>query len=128
MTKQTPRSIDEYIEALGDDKRAALERLRKLIQAAAPHAEECISYHLPAFRLDGKVFIWFGAGMNHCAIYGAETYKGEFKNYETSGKGTLRFQAANPLPAAFVRDLVKARIAKVTHSARAKEKTHAGVR
>lgn len=122
LTKHTPKSIDDYIEVLCEDKRAALERLRKLIQAVAPRAEECISYNLPAFRLDGKVFIWFGAGAKHRAIYGAETYKGEFKDYETSGKGTLRFQAANPPPAAFVRDLVRARIAKVAHAAHAKEK------
>jgi uncharacterized protein YdhG (YjbR/CyaY superfamily) len=48
------------IAAVRDDKRAALERLRKIIRAAVPKAEECISYQLPAFRLDGKCFVWFG--------------------------------------------------------------------
>src|SRR5580693_10213232 len=66
-----PKNIDEYLAALSDDKRAALERLRKIIRAAVPKAEECISYQLPAFRLDGKCFVWFGAAANHCAIYGA---------------------------------------------------------
>ena len=47
-----PKNIDEYLAALSDDKRAALERLRKIIRAAVPKAEECISYQLPAFRLD----------------------------------------------------------------------------
>jgi len=65
-----PKNIDEYLAALSDDKRAALERLRKIIRAAVPKAEECISYQLPAFRLDGKCFVWFGAAANHCAIYG----------------------------------------------------------
>jgi uncharacterized protein YdhG (YjbR/CyaY superfamily) len=51
-----PKNIDEYLAALSDDKRAALERLRKIIRAAVPKAEECISYQLPAFRLDGKCF------------------------------------------------------------------------
>jgi uncharacterized protein YdhG (YjbR/CyaY superfamily) len=55
-----PKTIDEYLAALSDDKRAALERLRKTIRAAAPGAEECISYDLPAFRLDGKALVWFG--------------------------------------------------------------------
>jgi uncharacterized protein YdhG (YjbR/CyaY superfamily) len=48
-----PKIIDEYLTALSDDKRAALEKLRKIIRAAAPKAEECISYQLPAFRLNG---------------------------------------------------------------------------
>ena len=108
------KTIDEYLAALSNDKRAALERLRKTIRAAAPRAEECISYQLPAFRLDGKLLVWFGATANHCAFYpGAvvEAHKDELKDYDTS-KGTIRFQADNPLPATLVRKLVKARITK----------------
>jgi uncharacterized protein YdhG (YjbR/CyaY superfamily) len=111
--KAKPKTIDEYLAALSNDKRAALERLRKIIRAAAPRAEECISYQLPAFRLDGKWLVWFGAAANHCAIYGVVgAYKDELKDYDTSGKGTIRFQEDNPLPATLVRKLVKARIAK----------------
>jgi uncharacterized protein YdhG (YjbR/CyaY superfamily) len=108
------RTVDEYLAALSDDKRAALERLRKSILAAAPGAEECISYGLPAFRLDGRMLVWFGASANHCAFYpGAvvEAHKDELNDYRTS-KGTIRFQADNPLPATVVRKLVKARIAR----------------
>src|SRR3984893_18636634 len=109
------RTIDEYLAALSDDKRAALERLRKSILAAAPGAEECISYGLPAFRLDGRMLVWFGASANHCAFYpGAvvEAHKDDLKDYDTS-KGTIRFQPANPLSASLVRKLVKARITKI---------------
>ena len=48
-------TVDEYLATLSDDKRAALEKLRKTIRAAAPNAEECISYQLPAFRLNGML-------------------------------------------------------------------------
>ena len=111
---KTPKSIDEYLEALGDDKRNALEKLRKNIRAAVPKAEECISYQLPAFRLDGKFLVAFGAAAKHCAFYpGAyaiEAHRDALKEYGTS-KGTIRFSADKPLPAALVRKLVKARIA-----------------
>jgi len=108
------RTIDEYLASLSDDKRAALERLRKTIHAAAPGAEECISYGIPAFRLNGKFLIYIGAAAKHCAIYGVtETRKGEFKDYDTSGRGTLRFKADNALPEDLVRRLVKARMAKI---------------
>ena len=112
--KTKANTIDEYLAALSHDKRAALERLRKTIRAAAPRAEECISYQLPAFRLDGKLLVAFGAAANHCAFYPGtvvKTHKEELKDYDTS-KGTIRFQADNPLPAALVRKLVKTRIAK----------------
>jgi uncharacterized protein YdhG (YjbR/CyaY superfamily) len=111
-----PRTIDEYLAALPDDKRSALERLRKTIRAAAPRAEECISYQLPAFRLDGRMLVAFGAAANHCAFYlmsssTVKAHQDELKDYSTS-KGTIRFQAEDPLPAALVRKLVKARIAE----------------
>ena len=108
-------NIDEYLTALSDDKRAALEKLRKTIRAAAPKAEECISYGLAAFRLDGRLLVAFGAAANHCALYPTsfmvEAYKDELKSYDTS-KGTIRFQANKPLPTALVRKLVKVRIAE----------------
>jgi uncharacterized protein YdhG (YjbR/CyaY superfamily) len=107
-----PKNIDEYLAALSDDKRAALERLRKIIRAAVPKAEECISYQLPAFRLDGKCFVWFGAAANHCAIYGVlGEHRAELRDYDIS-KGTIRFQADKVMPAALVRKLIKARLAK----------------
>src|SRR5205823_15046892 len=110
-----PKTIDQYLAALSDDKRTALEKLRKTIRAAAPNAEECISYQLPAFRLNGML-VAFGATANHCAFYPmststVEAHKNELKEYDTS-KGTIRFQPEKPLPAALVRKLVKARIAE----------------
>jgi uncharacterized protein YdhG (YjbR/CyaY superfamily) len=111
-----PKNIDEYLAALSEDKRAALEKLRKAVKAAAPKAEECISYGLPAFRLEGKPLVAFGAAARHCAFYpmsGATVaaFKEELKSYDTS-KGAIRFPLNKPLPAALVRKLVKARIAE----------------
>lgn len=113
-TRANPKTIDEYLAALSHDKRAALERLRRVIHAAAPGAEECISYGIPAFRLGGKCLVWMGAAANHCAIYGVVGIdKREPKGYDTRGRGTIRFPADHPLPTALVRKLVKARIAKI---------------
>jgi len=121
-----PKTVDEYLARVSEDKRAALERLRQIIRTSWPAAEECISYQLPAFRLDGRMLVWFGATAHHCAFYpGAvvETCKAELKNYDTS-KGTIRFQADDPLPASLVRKLVKARIEKNMHL----ERKQSGVR
>ena len=112
--KRKLSTIDQYLAPLSSDKRAALEKLRRTIKTAVPRAEECISYQIPAFRLDGKVFIWFGAGANHCAIYGVDSNIEELEGYDMSGKGTVRFQPDKPIPVAVIRKLVKARIAKVS--------------
>ena len=111
-----PNAIDTYLAKLSDDKRAALQRLRKGIRAAAPKAEECISYQLPAFRLDGMPLIAFGASAKHCAFYlmsgsTVAAFDKELAGYDTS-KGTIRFRPDQPLPIALVRKLVNARIAE----------------
>lgn len=106
------KTHDDYLTAVGADKRAALEKLRKAIKAAAPKAEECISYQIPAFRLNGKFLVGYGAGANHCAFYPGSVVQGlkkELKGYDTS-KGTVRFPADKPLPSTLVRKLVKLRI------------------
>jgi uncharacterized protein YdhG (YjbR/CyaY superfamily) len=108
-----PKTIGQYLAGLGEPQRAALQRLRRAIRAAAPRAEECISYGIPAFRLDGEMLVWFGASANHCSFYPGGIvgeFKAELKEYSTS-KGTIRFKPEHSLPATLVRKLVKARIA-----------------
>ena len=122
---KVPETIDAYLSALGDDKRTALQRLRKTVRAAAPKAEECISYRLPTFRLDGRMLVAFGAAANHCAFYPlssttVERFRSELKAFGTS-KGTIRFQPEKPLPASLVRKIVKERIAE--NLARARRRT-----
>jgi uncharacterized protein YdhG (YjbR/CyaY superfamily) len=110
-----PANIDDYLAALRADQRAALEKLRQTIKKAAPQAEECISYGVPAFRQDGML-VGFGATANHCSFFlmsGATVanHAEELAKYDTS-KGTIRFPADKPLPSALVRKLVKARLAE----------------
>ena len=110
-----PQTIDEYLAPLSNEKRAALEKLRRAIKSSAPRAEECISYQIPAFRLDGRLLVGFGAAASHCAFYpGAfpvKAHRDELKAYDTS-KGTIRFRPDSPLPATLVRKLVRTRIAE----------------
>ena len=117
--KGAPATIDDYLASLRPDQRAPVRRLREIIQATAPRAEECISYKMPAFRLDAKGLIWFAAAARHVAVYGvSESYEGEFEGYETSGRGTLRFPLDAPIPTALVRRVVKARLAKIAGTPR----------
>jgi len=111
----TPKTIDGYLAQLDPAKRAALQKVRAAIHAAAPGAEECISYGVPAFRLKGRVLMHMGAAAHHCAIYpGARpvrVFAAELAKFDTS-KGTVRFAPDRPLPASLVRALVRERIAE----------------
>jgi len=116
--RSKPRATthDEYLAVLPDDKRADLVKLRRAIRAAAPRAEECMSYQLPPFRLDGRVLVLFGATAKHCSFYpGSGTavlaHQSDLKGYGTR-KGTIRFDASKPLPVSLVRKIVKYQIAE----------------
>jgi uncharacterized protein YdhG (YjbR/CyaY superfamily) len=127
-TKPTakPQTINEYLVRVSPEKRAALNKLRRTIHTAFPRAEECISYGIPAFRLDGRVVAWFAAAAHHLSFFPGgilEPFKEELKDYQTS-KGTVRFQPDHPLPAGLVRSMIKARIAR-TAARKTRKRTRA---
>lgn len=116
MTKPAAESktFDGYLAGMNPRQRAALEKLRKAIRSAAPNAEECICYGVPAFRLKGKFLVALGAAAKHCAFYSGSTLQAfnmDLRGYHTS-KGTIHFQPEQPLPPALVRKLVEAPIAQ----------------
>lgn len=120
----TARTIDEYLAGVSPEQRAALETLRGQIRAAAPQAEESISYGQPAFR-QGRVVCGFGATKKHCALYlfsdtTLDAFVDELDGFSVS-KGTVRFLPESPLPASLVNKLVKARLAENLALARGKK-------
>jgi uncharacterized protein YdhG (YjbR/CyaY superfamily) len=108
------QTVEEYLAALPEEARATLEKLRKVVKAAAPKATEVISYQIPMYKHHGML-VGFAAFKDHCSFFpGANPiamHKDELKAYETS-KGTIRFPFGKPLPAALVKKLVKTRVAE----------------
>lgn len=111
-----PTTIDEYLANVKGPKRVALGQLRKIIRAVVPKAEECISYKIPAFRLDGRIVAGFAATAKGCSYFPfsgstLRTLADELADYGQT-KSSLHFDPANPLPRTLVRKLIKARIAE----------------
>ena len=107
------QDVDEYLAALDEPKRRTLERLRTTILAIVPEAEQCISYGMPAFRLDGKVVAGFAAFKNHLSYLPHSgsvlpELADELAGYTTS-KGALQFDIDKPLPKALVKKLISVR-------------------
>ena len=108
-------SVDEYLDALPRDARAALNKLRKTIKAAAPKATEGISYQIPAYKHHGML-VSFAAFASHCSFFvmspaTMRAHAAELGDFDIT-KGGIRFPADKPLPARLVTKLVKARIAE----------------
>jgi uncharacterized protein YdhG (YjbR/CyaY superfamily) len=106
--------VDRYLAALPEDVRTVLERLRKAIKAAAPDATETISYQMPAFKDHGRFLVSYAAFKDHCSLFPAsyavmQALGDELQPY-LSGKGTLRFTADKPIPAALVKKIVEKRL------------------
>ncbi len=113
-TKHT--TIDGYISEFPPEIAERLTQIRNTIRDAAPEAKEVISYHMPAFR-QGKILVYFAAHQRHIGFYalptGNEAFKEELKKYVT-GKGSIQFPYAEPLPLDLIRDMVLFRLAEVT--------------
>jgi uncharacterized protein YdhG (YjbR/CyaY superfamily) len=110
-----PGSIDEYLAPLRGEKRAALKKLRKTIRGIIPKAEECISYGMPAFRLEGRVVAGFAATAKGCSYFPfsgstLSSLARELEDYDRT-KSSLHFDPADPLPETLVRKLIRARMA-----------------
>ena len=107
-------SIDEYIANFPAEVQKKLRELRSVIKAAAPAAEERISYQIPAFTLKGNL-VYFAAYKKHIGFYptssGIRAFKHDLSIYE-GGKGTVQFPIDKPLPLKLIRKIVKFRVAE----------------
>lgn len=108
----TVTSIDDYIATFPPDVRPVLERVRRAILKGAPHAEERISYRIPAFRLDGRYLVYFAGFKSHIGVYPVRTDSPEFgpalARY-ASGKATLKFPLEKRIPVELLTRVVKAK-------------------
>ena len=108
------RDVDEYLAGVPEPARSTLNKLRALIRSAVPpETTEVISYRIPTFKYKGGL-VSFAAFANHCSFFPGSTldaFRKDVKGFSTS-KGTIRFPVDQPLPAALVKKLVKARIAQ----------------
>jgi uncharacterized protein YdhG (YjbR/CyaY superfamily) len=115
-------SIDEYIATFPAETQKILGELRATIKAAAPEAEEKISYQMPTFALKGNL-VHFAAYKNHIGFYptpsGIEAFKQELSIYE-GAKGSVKFPIDEPLPLELISKIVTFRVAENLEKAESK--------
>jgi uncharacterized protein YdhG (YjbR/CyaY superfamily) len=109
---RAPKSIDEYIAAAPSQMQPILKKIRRTISAAAPGAQEVISYRIPAFRLRG-ILVYFAAFKAHIGLYppvsGDASLKKALSPY-SGPKGNLKFPIDQPIPYALIKRVVRLRV------------------
>ena len=118
---RSPANIDEYLARVPEPARNTLNKVRAAIRSIVPpEATETISYRIPAFRYK-QVLVWFAAFADHCSFFPTaaviEAFKNELKDFRTS-RGTIQFPIDKPLPAALIKQMVKARLAQIENKRR----------
>ena len=118
-------SIDEYIATFPQDIQKILKELRPTIKAAAPDAEEKISYQMPTFFLNGNL-VHFAAFKKHIGFYptpsGIEAFQKELSVYD-GAKGSVQFPIDEPMPLKLISRIVKFRVAENIKKAKIKSVT-----
>jgi uncharacterized protein YdhG (YjbR/CyaY superfamily) len=116
--RQSPTAqVDAILASIPSDQRELLERVRRTIAAAAPEAEESITYGMPAFRYHDRSLMSYSPFKQHCSLFpmsGAVIgrHRDQLASFET-GKGTLRFTPSHPIPADVIVALVHDRMAEI---------------
>jgi uncharacterized protein YdhG (YjbR/CyaY superfamily) len=112
-----PESVAAYIATFPVEVQAIMQEIRATIIAAAPEAEESISYGMPAYKLNGKALVYFAAYKNHIGFYatptGHEQFSKELSIYK-QGKGSVQFPINDHMPLQLISDIVVFRMSQST--------------
>lgn len=124
MAKTDFKSVDEYIATQPEDVQAILQCVRSAIRKAVPHAEEVISYQIPAYKLHGGPVLSFAGWKQPYSLYPAndrlvEAFKDELARYKVS-KGTIRFPLSQAVPVKLIERVAKFRAKEAAERARTK--------
>jgi uncharacterized protein YdhG (YjbR/CyaY superfamily) len=105
-----PRTVDDYLADLPDERRVVMLALRRTISEAAPAAEERIAYGMPASYLQGTFLVSYAAYKRHYSLFPAtgevQVVLGDEIAPYIAGKGTIRFPASDPVPMDLVARIV----------------------
>jgi uncharacterized protein YdhG (YjbR/CyaY superfamily) len=110
------KKVDEHIQAFPKNVQVILEKIREIIKENAPEAVETISYGMPAYKLNGKVLVYFSGWDKHIGFYalpsGNRAFAKELEKYKV-GKGSIQFSLDKPIPYDLIKKIVKFRLAEI---------------
>jgi uncharacterized protein YdhG (YjbR/CyaY superfamily) len=110
--------IEAHLSTLPQPQRDTLTALHRTLRKVLPDAEECISYNMPCFKVDGIAVAGFDGYKRHCSYFphsgNVVTAVSGIPDWCTvASKGTLQFPVDRALPEDVVRSLVDTRLAEI---------------
>jgi len=127
MAKTAFKSVDDYIASQPEAAQRVLTRVRSVIRKAVPDAEEVISYQIAAYRLNGRMLMFFAGWKEHFSLYPLNTriarvLKKDLARYETS-KGTIKIPLSDPVPVRLIEAFARMRAEEVAAGQQARRAT-----
>lgn len=118
-------TVDDYIAEFPRPVQAALRKVRRAIRKGIPGAEEAISYRIPAYRVNGRMALYFAGWKAHYSLYPSTgrmiaAFKDDLAPYEVNNKGTIRFPLHEPVPVKLIEALARFRAKEAAEGLRAK--------
>jgi len=106
--------VDQYIEVLAPDRKAALEKIRTLILTTVPEIKETMQYRMPTYEL-GEVVCAAASQKHYVSLYMdvelVEEHRGELAHLDV-GKSCIRFKKIEDLPMDTIRQILEEIVAR----------------
>lgn len=107
-------TVNDYMKSMQPEVKKTLQAVRRSVLQSAKGLEECISYGIPAYKLNGKAVVYIAGFKKHCSLYPmtkalAAKLGNKLDNYTVKGS-TLQYEIGKPLPDSLVRSIVKERV------------------
>lgn len=110
-------AVDQYIQQFPESVQTHLTTIRMLIKESAPGAEEGFAYGMPAYKLNKKPLVYFGAFAHHIGFYATPSGHSEFKSDLSAykhGKGSVQFPLDQPIPYDLIKRMVEFRVSEIS--------------
>lgn len=119
MNTTEATNVSEYIAEFPEEVQEKMKLIRSLIKKAAPESTEGISYHMPAYKLNGKPLVYFGGFVNHIGFYATPVTHAHFKDQLSgykNGKGSVQFPHREPLPEQLILAMIQFKASELSKS------------
>ena len=115
-----PESVEAYLGGLAEHRRARIEDLRRTVRAAAPNAEEVVTYDMPGFKVGTRFLVSFAAYTRWDSLFPASQMVLDAipdARPFAQGRGTFQFPVAQPLPLDLIGRIVAVRLDELAQGA-----------
>lgn len=110
-----PATVDEYIAGFPEDVQRILESVRETVRAAAPEAEERMSWQMPTYHQKENL-VHFAAQKKHLGFYPAPeaiiAFADRLAEYKTT-KGAVQFPFGKPIPYDLIDEMTRFRVESI---------------